>query len=130
MATVTINASAITKRIEDAFSDANQILHREMVSLITDDRWNWPTGGQRDIVDTGLLRSSQQPARVINNVARHVNTAGYAYIVHQGYTTRSGFTAPERPWMTTALKELNMVKVMSKLLGSTFRGNIGISGAP
>ena len=130
MATVTINATAITKRIEDAFNDANQILHREMVSLITDDRWNWPTGGTRDIVDTGLLRSSQQPAQVIGDTARHVNTAGYAYLVHQGYTTRAGFTAPERPWMTTALKELNMVKVMSKLLGSTFKGSVSVTGTP
>lgn len=42
------------------------------------------------------------PKLPIRKKAVHENTAGYAPIVHEGATLRSGGSIPPRPWMTSA----------------------------
>ncbi|MGL5915739.1 MAG: hypothetical protein ACRCZG_05715 [Culicoidibacterales bacterium] len=109
----------ITRKIERAFKAANMGLQRNMVKQITSDKWNWGDGSLRDIVDTGLLRSSQQPPNFVTALkAIHANTVNYAVAVHEGATFKDGRTMPGRPWMTQALKEFDFIAAMKKAYGT------------
>jgi hypothetical protein len=105
----------IERKIKQAFKSVNFAFQRRLVQEITDDKWRWSDGGLRDIVDTGLLRNSQQPPNFLTDLhAVHVNTAAYAMPVHEGATFKTGAVLPARPWMTTALKEFDFVAAMKK----------------
>jgi hypothetical protein len=108
---MTWNGPALERVAEQSFRECMQILSdRKIPIAITDPKWNWPTSpSPRDIVDHGQLRLSQHPVEFSTPVtAVFRNSAAYALAVHEGYTTRHGFTAPARPWMTRTLEEFNL----------------------
>jgi hypothetical protein len=46
--------------LEQAFTETAYLLGREFTQAISDPSWQWTDGNDRDIVDTGQLRASQQ----------------------------------------------------------------------
>lgn len=70
----------------------------EFTNEISDPKWEWPRQpSPRDIVDTGLLRASQQRTDTPDGV-RWSWGVEYAAQVHEGETLRNGETRPARPW--------------------------------
>lgn len=46
--------------LEKAFTETSYLLGMQFTKAISDPSWQWTDGGDRDIVDTGQLRASQQ----------------------------------------------------------------------
>jgi hypothetical protein len=111
----------VTRRAVSAFQDAARILDRRINMAITDPIWNWPNSpSPRDIVDTGQLRQSQQPVQFTTpTTAVYRNSAEYALAVHEGYTTREGFTGPPRRFMVEPLEAFDFPSAFASLYRST-----------
>lgn len=96
MPKITIEVARMELAARRAFADTCQLVHREMIAVISESGL-FP-GYPGDIVDTGLLRASQQPPRITSNgagaVARFANNADYAIAVHEGAEFRAGESWP------------------------------------
>jgi len=100
-----------------AFIEAQPKLVRRFTEEVNADKWTWPNPpSPRDIVDTGRLRDSLNnpnhtgprtpTVEKTGDLVRAVHTwhVPYAVYVHEGYTLRSGFFGPPRPWTEPAVK--------------------------
>ena len=116
-----------------AFIEAQPLLVRRFTQEVEAEKWTWPNPpSPRDIVDTGRLRDSlNNPQHTgprtptvekTGHLIRAVHTwhVPYAAYVHEGYTLRSGFFGPPRPWTKPAIEGFNwrehMIKVVHQQL--------------
>ena len=73
---------------------------------ISASKWNWTDGGTRDIVDEGLLRSSQPRRELSDGSVEWSWPREYATVVHEGGVRTNGKRFPGRPWTQLPLQEL------------------------
>jgi hypothetical protein len=79
---------------------------------IVDEKWNWTDGKLRDIVDTGDLRDSLVYVEQETNFTISLTyPLEYSLIVHEGGFFRSGAVYPARPWIKSALQQLDVVQI-------------------
>lgn len=88
MPDVKLDFGRIERAARAAFRETCLLAHREMIVVISEP--GAFDGFPGDIVDTGLLRSSQQPPQFSGDQARFVNTVEYAVVVHEGAEFRAG----------------------------------------
>ena len=111
---------------------------------ISKDQFRWPVptrrkngrlvpAGLRDIVDTGTLLNSQTPPLVTNegslSVLRIRWDAPYSgEVLRGGYlvgTLRNNYVAPERDWITPALREQPLLPFFRQRWAQIAQGNAG-----
>lgn len=112
---IEVDFSKIHRAKEAAFKDMAEIMSGEFTKAITSPTWDWPTGGKRDIVDTGRLRISQVK-KVGGLTATYAWPTEYAVAVHNGYISRNGRSWPARPWTDLAVKNQPPLKLFKKLV--------------
>lgn len=88
MSKVRIDINRVQGAAIAAFRDTCFQAHRQMIQTISDPGI-FP-GFDGDIVDQGVLRSSQQPPEINGNQATFRNTSEYALYVHEGATFKAG----------------------------------------
>lgn len=103
---VGLKIDALNASTEVAFRKTAFNLGIQFTRVITSPR-NWAGFGNRDIVDTGQLRSSQQLVFTKPLEAIYSWPVEYAVPVHEGYTLRNGRFVQGRPWTRTAIEEWN-----------------------
>lgn len=112
-----LSTREVTKEMEDAFQQTNELLGRQFQKEITSDKWAWPTTpSPRDIVDTGQLRDSYEGDPVGPREYQHTYNTRYALAVHEGAVFRDGHSMPARPWMRQGLKDFDFVGAMRRLI--------------
>ncbi len=122
MTTAKIDVSRITKAAKEAFRDACFIGHRNIIQVISEPG-AFP-GFPQDIVDTGLLRASQQPPEFSGDgaIATFANRGcSYALYVYMGFTTRAGNEVQGRPWIMEGLKRTDLTATTQKLLDAKLK---------
>lgn len=102
-------------------------IRRRLEQSIRSSTWSWPrttlrrngttAGYSRDIVDTGMLLSSQKTALKISQnkfIVEMTNTAPYATLVHYGGVVQpygnknaNSVLIPGRPWVTAIFEGTN-----------------------
>lgn len=106
--TITLKVPEINAAAERAFKQTAFLLGRQFTEVITQPRTWKGFEGQRDIVDTGVLRSSQQVNFTKPLEAVFSWPVEYAAYVHEGYILRNGRKVEGRPWTTIAAQELDV----------------------
>jgi hypothetical protein len=116
MVKVKIDIGGVESAAIAAFKDACYFAHAEMIKTISDPGAFDDFPGQ-DIVDTGALRSNQQPPEFSDDGTKGTfrNTVDYAYWVYNGYEKRNGEEQPGRQWMDTTLERINFEQTFEKL---------------
>lgn len=112
--TLTLKVKEINQAAQESFTETAFLLSREFTRVITEPR-TWNGWGNRDIVDFGQLRSSQQvtftkPFEVVFSWS--VEHSAY---VHEGYTLSNGKEAEGRPWTKIALQEFSVQGTFEQL---------------
>lgn len=131
----------IDPMVSAALEQVAQDVHGEIIDLIESWEWEWrynPDGSPidpdnppepvetrrknkdvvtspRDIVDLGRLRDSQD-YRVDGNQIVFYNTADHSRLVHEGGSNGHAIL-PGRPFMTTAMANLDVVARVAQYLG-------------
>jgi hypothetical protein len=115
MAKVVLDIGGVEVAAKAAFKDACYFVHTEIIKTISDPN-AFPDFPGQDIVDTGVLRASQQPPEFNSDgtEATFRNTADYAYWVYNGYTKRNGEEQPGRPWIDATLERVNFQGTFEK----------------
>jgi len=123
--TVTWDLNKLETRIAQILEDYGPLISFQLQEEISKDQFFWPVDtfrgksgtinprlvpkGDRDIVDTGRLLNSQTPPQVKDGKLTIRWTAPYSLEVLRGNylvgTTVSNYVAPERDWITPALRE-------------------------
>jgi len=113
---VILDISGIEAAAKAAFKDTAYFVHAEIIKTISDPN-AFPEFTGQDVVDTGVLRASQQPPEFSSDgtVATFKNTIEYGYWVYNGYTKRNGEEQPGRPWMDATLERINFQETFEKL---------------
>lgn len=113
-----INDSDNNEKIERAFRHTCLGLGRKFTEVITKPR-SWEGRGKiEDIVDMGMLRSSQLLVFNGRFSAVFAWTMEYAPYVHQGYTSLSGEEIVGRPWTKIAIREFDPQRKFIELLNN------------
>ena len=109
-----IDLSKLNNAINQAFSDTVKEVATNAQKALKAKRWRWSGAtvrrsgeiatSPRNIIDTGILYRSQQ-VRVDRKSASISYSAKYSAIVHR-----------DRPWLSTALRESDAVKIFAKHL--------------
>lgn len=109
-----LDLSKLNSAINQAFSSTVQEVATEAQKALAAKRWRWSGAtvrrsgevatSPRNIIDTGVLRRSQQ-IKIGRTSASISYSAKYAAIVHR-----------DRPWLSTALRESDPVKIFAKHL--------------
>ncbi len=105
--------SSILDDIELAWADTVDAIEDASTEAIQSPRYEWPrtttrsdgsvVDSPRNIVDTAHLLNSQSMTRLAET-AQLSWSAEYAAKVHEGETTKSGFTLPARRWTQEAIR--------------------------
>jgi len=103
-----LNIPEINQAAENAFRQTALLLSREFTKVITEPRTWLGFEDQRDIVDTGRLRSSQQMVFIGSLTCIFSWPTEYAAPVHDGYTLRNGRRVEGRPWTDIARQQLDV----------------------
>jgi hypothetical protein len=104
---VTVKIDSVDAAAEQAFKETVFIVGREFTRVITEPR-SWDGfEGQRDIVDKGQLRSSQQVVFTQPLEAIYSWPVEHAASVALGYTLRNGKEVKGRNWTEIALQEFD-----------------------
>lgn len=120
----------LVEALEPAFQEANELLGRQFTQEITDNKW--PPYG--DIVDLGLLRSSQNNPGLTSNPERrtvnqepgpptevsplefdHTWYAEYALAVIKGAGLSNGGSIPARDFVSSGLEAFDFARTFAKL---------------
>lgn len=117
---INLDFSQINKATEKAFREMALVMSGEFTKAISDPVYAWPIGDSpRDVVDTGILRRSQQhQVDTFRMVATYQWPLEYAAAVHNGYLTRAGNAMPARPWTDKALAKSNPAQITERLIGA------------
>lgn len=112
---VNLNVSIVEQSCVAAFQDACFLLGREFTQVISDPNAfdNFP---DQDIVDTGLLRSSQRLEFRSPTIASFSWPVEYGSAVRDGYTLRNGTVVEGRDWIGLGLERLDFEATYGKLL--------------
>ena len=116
-----LNGPEITRALEEAFSETNDLFNRNAAREITKDKWAWPNApSPRDIVDLGGLRDSYQRTNVSAREVDHTWTVDYAMAVHEGAVISGSGGFPGRPWTLEPIERLpkDFEKVAKRLLAA------------
>lgn len=105
---LTIKTGEINAAAQRAFSETAFLLGREFTRVISEPRTWDGFEGKRDIVDTGVLRASQQLVFPSPFTAVYSWPVEYAAYVHEGYTLRNGRELKGRPWTEIAQVEFDV----------------------
>lgn len=102
-------AEALEEAIQNALKGVQADLKAALDAALRSSVWNWPTGGSRDIYNTGQLLASGRVILSKNKLAVSYG-ASYASIVHDGgYIFPYGnqnlrpIYLPGRPWISSTL---------------------------
>lgn len=117
MVKVNLDISIIQGKAIEAFQETCFLLGREFTQVISE-VGAFDTFPDRDLVDTGALRASQQLDFISPTEAQFSWTVDYALYVHEGYTLRNGKQQPGRPWTKLALDRLDAQATFNTLLES------------
>jgi len=112
---VNLNTKKIERAAIEAFRDAAFLQGRVFTEVISE-VGAFPAHPDRDLVDTGQLRSSQQLEFVRDTEARFVWPTDYAIYQHEGFTMRNGQRWEGRPWTTEGLKRFDLQGTIAKLM--------------
>lgn len=113
---IQVDFNQVIAKNQEAFRDMAEIMAGEFTKAISDPVWDWPTGGKRDIIDTGRLRISQLKS-VTANTASYAWPVEYAAAVHNGAILKNGSSLPPRPWTELAVQRKDPAKVFASLSG-------------
>lgn len=131
--TITIDTDAIEADLFAALLAYSQLLEGQFTKEIGTRQFEWPTdtmrgaynkksretiqAGRRDIVDTGMFRSSIQRSSLQAGAKyRFTWNVPYSAAILKGYRTGRGNQMPARDWITPALKKLPPLRTMKRLL--------------
>lgn len=109
------NDREVDQAIKSAFKDTAFLLSREFTKVITEPRTWLGFEGQRDIVDTGRLRSSQEIVFTGNLTCAYFWPVNYADYIHEGYTLRNGRKMEGRPWTDIARQQFDVAATFAAL---------------
>lgn len=102
------NDREVDRAAKSAFKDTAFLLGIEFTKVITQPRSWAGFEGQRDIIDMGRLRSSQQMIFSNDLTCVYYWPVDYAPYVHEGASLRSGRIIEGRPWTDIARQQLNI----------------------
>jgi hypothetical protein len=115
----------IDPMVTSALEQVAEEVHQEILRLIQSPEWEWPretrrknrqvVTSPRDIVDLGhLLRG--QDYRIEGNRIIFFNKEDHSKLVHEGGSNGKAIL-PGRPFMTTAMANLDVVAKVAEYLG-------------
>lgn len=117
-----LDTSAFDKAVAKATQQLVNRLSVEYTNEISSEKWDWIDGQQRDIVDTGRLRSSQTVRLVSDTKYEFSWPVEYAAQVHEGTKLKGGGEWPARPWTRTALENVDSKSFFESILRRELNG--------
>lgn len=124
---MSLNIDRLERLINRAFKETVDEFVSELSRQLEAVKWSWDgtitvrrsgqvVGSPRDIIDTGALRNSLNVIERDPKFYELIYDRIYAELVHEGYRTSTGRQKPPRPWVETAVSELDLKAVfISKL---------------
>lgn len=115
MAEININFRKLERAATEAFKETCLITHRNIIQVISEPG-AFDGFPDSDLIDTGLLRASQQPPEIQGDTAIFRNVSSYSAYVYLGYTLRNGKEVKGRPWMQEGIDRTNIQATFELLL--------------